>query len=80
MLVACNFTPVAREAYRVGVPAAGRWREVLNSDAPCYGGSGAGNLGAADTQPVPWHGRVQSLVITLPPLAFVLFAPEVHAL
>jgi 1,4-alpha-glucan branching enzyme len=75
-LVACNFTPVVRRDYRVGVPTAGRWREALNSDAPFYGGSGAGNLGGAASEPVPWHGREQSLRLTLPPLAFLLLVPE----
>jgi 1,4-alpha-glucan branching enzyme len=76
VLVACNFTPVVREAYRVGVPLPGRWSEVLNSDAPFYGGSGVGNLGGAQSQPTPWHGRAQSLMLTLPPLGFLLLAPE----
>jgi 1,4-alpha-glucan branching enzyme len=75
LLVACNFTPVPRHNYRVGVPVAGRWREVLNSDAPIYGGSGVGNLGGVDTVPMPSHGRYQSLVITLPPLAMLVFEP-----
>ena len=75
-LVACNFTPVVRERYRVGVPRAGRWREVLNSDAPCYGGSGVGNLGTVQGEDVPWHGREHSLALTLPPLAMVLLVPE----
>ena len=59
--------------FRIGVPALGRWREVLNSDATLYGGSGMGNLGGLDAQPVPWHGQPCSLVATLPPLAVVLF-------
>ena len=53
----CNFTPVPRHDLTVGVPDAGTWREILNSDAAVYGGSGVGNLGAVDAQPVPWHGR-----------------------
>jgi 1,4-alpha-glucan branching enzyme len=76
VLVACNFTPIPREGYQVGVPLAGAWREILNSDAPLYGGSGIGNLGRVEAQPHPWHGRAQSLRLTLPPLAMVLFAPE----
>jgi 1,4-alpha-glucan branching enzyme len=76
VLVACNFTPIPREGYQVGVPLAGAWREILNSDAPLYGGSGIGNLGRVVAQPHPWHGRAQSLRLTLPPLAMVLFAPE----
>jgi 1,4-alpha-glucan branching enzyme len=76
LLVACNFTPVPRHNYRVGVPSAGRWRELLNSDAQLYGGSGQGNQGGADTTPIAAHGHFQSLVITLPPLAIVIFEPE----
>jgi 1,4-alpha-glucan branching enzyme len=69
----CNFTPVPRHNYRVGVPRAGAWREALNSDAPLYGGSAQGNLGAVNTTPVAAHGHDQSLVITVPPLGAVLF-------
>jgi 1,4-alpha-glucan branching enzyme len=78
LLVACNFTPVVREGYRVGVPLAGAWREALNSDALTYGGSGVGNLGRVVAEATPWHGRAQSVALTLPPLAMVMFAPE-HA-
>jgi 1,4-alpha-glucan branching enzyme len=73
ILVACNFTPVPRHGFRIGVPHEGRWREILNSDAPLYGGSGQGNLGGVDTTPVPWHGHPQSLNVTLPPLGVLLF-------
>jgi 1,4-alpha-glucan branching enzyme len=73
LLVACNFTPVPRQNHRLGVPVEGRWREVLNSDAPLYGGSGQGNLGGVETTPVAAHGRPQSAVVTLPPLAIVVF-------
>jgi 1,4-alpha-glucan branching enzyme len=76
VLVACNFTPVPRHNYRLGVPSAGRWREVLNSDAPLYGGSGQGNQGGADTTPIAAHGYLQSLMVTLPPLSMVMFEPE----
>jgi 1,4-alpha-glucan branching enzyme len=71
ILVACNFTPVPRHNYRVGVPRAGLWREVLNTDAREYGGSGQGNLGGLETAPIPFHGRPQSLNLLLPPLAVV---------
>ena len=64
----CNFTPVVRENYRVGVPRGGRWRECLNSDAPLYGGSGQGNLGGVEAAPLPAHGRFHSLTLRLPPL------------
>lgn len=73
LLFVCNFTPVPRYNYRVGVTSGGFWNEVLNSDAPLYGGSGQGNIGGADASPLPMHGRPYSLNITLPPLAVVLF-------
>ncbi len=74
--VACNFTPVPRYDYRVGVPRAGWWRELLNTDAREYGGSGLGNLGGQHTAGVPCHGREQSLGLVLPPLAVVLLKCE----
>jgi 1,4-alpha-glucan branching enzyme len=73
LLVVCNFTPVPREGYRLGVPAPGFWREVLNSDAQEYGGSGTGNRGGLDADGTPWHGHGQSLVLTLPPLGALFF-------
>jgi 1,4-alpha-glucan branching enzyme len=78
VLVACNFTPVVRRNYTVGVPCGGYWKESLNSDAPLYGGSGQGNLGGLEAAPIPSHGRFHSLTLTLPPLAAVYFshAPE----
>jgi len=69
MLVVCNFTPVVREGYTVGVPRGGFWPEVLNSDAACYGGSGMGNMGGVEAQREPSHGRDWSLRLILPPLA-----------
>jgi 1,4-alpha-glucan branching enzyme len=69
--VVCNFTPVTRVDYKIGVPRPGFWRELLNSDASEYGGSGQGNLGGVDATPHPHHGRPCSLTITLPPLATV---------
>jgi 1,4-alpha-glucan branching enzyme len=72
VVVACNFTPVPRHGFRVGVPAAGWWQELLNSDAEPYRGSGQGNFGGLASAPVAWHGNPQSLVITLPPLAIVV--------
>ncbi len=71
ILCALNFTPVVRTGYRIGVGAAGAWRELLNTDAVAYGGSGQGNPGAVATAPVPAHGREQSVVLTLPPLGAV---------
>jgi 1,4-alpha-glucan branching enzyme len=76
VLAACNFTPIVREGYRIGVPRGGAWREALNSDAPFYGGSGVGNMGRTIATDEPAHGRAHSLVVRLPPLAMVLFEPE----
>jgi 1,4-alpha-glucan branching enzyme len=69
--VVANFTPVPRPAYRVGVPRDGFWRELLNSDAADYGGSGTGNLGGVAASAVPFHGRPFSVTLTLPPLAIL---------
>ena len=76
VLAVCNFTHVPRKNYRVGVPRAGQWREVLNGDAPVYGGSGQGNMGGVVADPVPFHGRPASVSVTLPPLAVVFLAWE----
>ncbi|MCM2465747.1 1,4-alpha-glucan branching enzyme [Methanoculleus sp. CWC-02] len=76
VLVVCNCTPVPRYGYRVGVPFGGFWKEVLNSDAVEYGGSGVGNLGGVEAERVLVHGRSWSLPLTLPPLGTVIFAPE----
>jgi 1,4-alpha-glucan branching enzyme len=70
-LVACNFTPVPRIGYRVGVPFGGTWRELLNSDAEAYGGGGMGNFGGVPAEEIAKHGRPFSLNLTLPPLAAV---------
>jgi len=78
LAVVCNFTPVPRPNFRVGVPIPGHWREVLNTDAAIYGGSGQGNLGGVDTVPIPSHDEPQSLLITLPPLAVVVFEADIH--
>jgi 1,4-alpha-glucan branching enzyme len=72
-----NFTPVPRHNYRIGAPAEGFWKEILNSDATLYGGSGQGSLGGVDTAPISFHGQPFSINLTLPPLAAVFFkAPE----
>jgi 1,4-alpha-glucan branching enzyme len=76
VLFVANFTPVPRHRYRVGVPAAGRWRELLNTDAEIYGGSGQGNYGGLEAEPVAMHGREHSLALVLPPLAAVFLTPE----
>jgi 1,4-alpha-glucan branching enzyme len=76
VIVACNFTPIPRQNYRIGAERDGYWREILNSDAPAYGGSGQGNLGGVESIPVPMHGRLQSLTLTLPPLAVLVLRHE----
>ncbi|HVO81218.1 MAG TPA: 1,4-alpha-glucan branching protein GlgB [Terriglobales bacterium] len=76
VLIVCNFTPVPRPSYRVGVPSGGYWRELLNSDARDYGGSGLGNLGGLHAEPQPAHGRPYSLNLMLPPLAAVFLKAE----
>jgi len=73
VLVVCNMTPLPRYNYRVGVPKGGFWKEVLNSDAPLYSGSGHGNAGGLEASPVPAHGRYHSLSLTLPPLGILFF-------
>ena len=76
LLVVLNLTPVAREGYRVGVPQAGAWRELLNTDAAHYGGSNTGNAGAAHADPLPQHGQPASLALTLPPLSVLVLEAE----
>jgi 1,4-alpha-glucan branching enzyme len=78
VLVACNFTPVPRWTYRIGVPEGGTWKEILNSDAEVYGGSGIGNFGSVDSLPIGLHGRPRSITVTLPPLAVVMFKGGGH--
>lgn len=73
VLVVCNFTPLPHYNYRIGVPNGGFWKEILNSDAKEYGGSGHGNFGGLEATPVPIHGRFHSLVMTLPPLSVIVF-------
>jgi 1,4-alpha-glucan branching enzyme len=77
-VLACvvNFSAVPRLSYRVGLPSAGNWREVLNTDAAGYGGSGVGNLGAVVAEDVPWHNQPASAALTVPPLAAIWLAPE----
>lgn len=73
ILSVCNFTPVSRFNYRLGVPIQGIWEEVLNSDAIIYGGSGVGNQGQLKAETIPMHGRPYSLNMTLPPLSTTIF-------
>lgn len=77
IVVACNFTPIPRFNYKIGVPQSGEWQEILNTDASEYGGSGHGNLGAVKTRPVTTHGRFNSISVTLPPLGAVIFKKEI---
>ena len=74
--MAINFTPVTRQGYRVGVPHAGPWKEILNSDAKEYGGSGQGNAGRVDAEGIPFHGRPHSVNLVLPPLGVVYLKHE----
>jgi 1,4-alpha-glucan branching enzyme len=73
VLVVCNFTPMPRLRYRIGVPERGFYEEFLNSDSELFGGSNLGNGGMASTEDVPSHGRPYSLSLTLPPLAVIAF-------
>jgi 1,4-alpha-glucan branching enzyme len=76
LVFVCNFTPVVRTGYRVGVPRPGFYREVLNTDAAIYGGSDVGNAGGARTEAVPHHGYEQALELTVPPLGVLILQPE----
>jgi len=76
VLMVANMTPVPRYGYRVGVPIAGWWRELLNTDAASYGGSSVGNGGRAQTDAIQTHDQPASLSLTLPPLGTILLAPE----
>ena len=93
VVVVCNFTPVERRDWQCGMPCTGRWRELLNSDAEIYGGSGRGNLGAVLATSAPRHDQPASAAMTLPPLSTLMFvyerddnvtadasAPEAHSL
>jgi 1,4-alpha-glucan branching enzyme len=75
VVVVCNFTPVVRENYRIGVPHGGMWHERLNSDGREYGGSGQGNFGAVEAAPLESHGRTHTLYLRLPPLGAVFLTP-----
>jgi 1,4-alpha-glucan branching enzyme len=77
-MIACvaNFSAAPHLDYKIGLPQAGRWREILNTDAAIYGGSGVGNLGGIEAVEEPWHGRPASATITLPPLGVLWLTPE----
>jgi 1,4-alpha-glucan branching enzyme len=79
LVAVCNLSPVPRERYRVGLPAPGRWREVLNTDSAYYGGSDVGNLGGVSCEEKPWHDQPYSAELTLPPLGVVWLVPEEQA-
>jgi 1,4-alpha-glucan branching enzyme len=76
VLVICNMTPVPHPDYRVGVPFAGGWREIVNTDATIYGGTNLGNAGYVESQPVAANGEGQSLELIIPPLAALIFRHE----
>jgi 1,4-alpha-glucan branching enzyme len=76
IVVLCNFSPTVRENFRLGVNAGGTWREILNSDAEIYGGSGVGNFGHVESVPIVSHGRFQSIVVRAPPLAMIVLEHE----
>jgi 1,4-alpha-glucan branching enzyme len=76
VLVVSNMTPLPRHNYQIGVPRAGRWREILNTDAEIYGGSNMGNGGGVDAVRVPRQGQENTLTLTLPPLSTIYLTPE----
>jgi 1,4-alpha-glucan branching enzyme len=76
LVCVANLSPMPRYGYRIGVPHGGGWREVLNTDATEFGGSGVGNMGWAVTRDESWHGLPAVIEVTLPPMAVVWFAPE----
>jgi 1,4-alpha-glucan branching enzyme len=76
VVVVANFTPVPREGYRLGVPAGGFYRELLNSDSAFFGGGNVGNAGGVPSEPQAWQGHPHSVMITVPPLAVVFFKPD----
>jgi len=76
VVIALNFTPTPRHNYQIGLPRGGHWREVMNSDAPLYGGSGQGNMGGVDAVPIPLHGRRWSATVTLPPLSAIFLMSQ----
>ncbi len=73
LIVLCSFSPVTRTNYRIGAPRPGTYREVFNSDLPAFGGTGAGNKTPVRAEPIPMHGLPQSIELTVPPLAAVIF-------
>jgi 1,4-alpha-glucan branching enzyme len=78
IIVVANFTPVVRQGYRVGVSAPGFYKELLNSDSECYGGSNVVNLDGVSSEPTPYQGQPYSIALTLPPLG-VIFLKRMEA-
>jgi 1,4-alpha-glucan branching enzyme len=76
VIAVCNFTPVPRDVYRVGVPKAGFYREIMNTDSRFYEGSDVGNDGGVNAEPIPWNDRPYSIKLKLPPLAVMYFKPD----
>jgi 1,4-alpha-glucan branching enzyme len=76
LVCACNFSPVPRYRYRLGLPYGGKWKEALNTDSRYYGGSGVGNLGVVEAEERPWHEQPWSVEVTLPPLGVVWLTPS----
>ncbi len=75
LVCVCNLSPVVRDGWRVGVPRAGSWRELVNTDSDLYGGSNVGNGAGLEADPIPWSGQEQSVVLTLPPLSVLWLVP-----
>ncbi|MBS1112713.1 MAG: glgB, partial [Nitrospirae bacterium] len=78
LVIVCNFTPVPRTDYRIGVPSDCFYKEILNSDAKIYWGSDMGNAGGLNADEIPWHGRQYSIQITLPPISVLILKPLKH--
>ena len=76
LLVVLNLAPIPRTAYRIGLPEPGRWKEALNSDAGCYGGSNQGNLGSVEAEEFRMHNQPHSAAFTLPPMSLLMFKHE----
>jgi 1,4-alpha-glucan branching enzyme len=76
LVCALNLSPAIRSSYRVGLPRAGKWKELVNTDSSYYGGTDTGNLGGVEAEPLPWHGQPYSAEITLPPLAALWLVPD----
>jgi 1,4-alpha-glucan branching enzyme len=76
LVCALNLSPAIRSSYRVGLPRAGKWKELVNTDSSYYGGTDTGNLGGVEAEPSPWHGQPYSAEITLPPLAALWLVPD----